>query len=345
MTGDCVGWDLGGAHLKAARVGGGVVTAVAQAPCPLWRGGDAFDRAWRQVAAGLNGSERAEHAVTMTGESADCFVNRGQGVERLIEAAARRLQKPFKVYAGAADLLDAADAMRRPDAVASANWHATAACLGKLIGAGVLVDVGSTTTDVVPFTPQGAATSRFGDHQRMSSGELVYTGVVRTPVAALASTVCLGTRELPVVAELFATTADVYRVLGRLPEDADLHPSCDGAAKTPAASARRLARMFGCDVTAESDWSAYALALAQRQICRIETAYRKVRAAAGVDCGAPLVGAGVGRFLVQEVARRCNHSYVDFAGLFEVERAADARLAGDCASAVSLAYLSGGDRR
>lgn len=344
MTNDHVGWDLGGAHLKAARVHGGIVTAVAQAPCPLWRGGDALDRAWRRVAATLGGCAHAEHAVTMTGESADCFVSRDRGVERLVEAAAQRLRKPFKVYAGAAGLLDAAAAVRRADVVASVNWHATAACLGKLVGAGVLVDVGSTTTDVVPFTPQGAATSCFGDYERMRSGELIYTGVVRTPVMALAPVVRLGTNELPVVAELFATTADVYRVLGKLPEDVDLHPSCDGAEKTPTASARRLARMFGCDAGDERDWTAHAHALAECQMRKIETAYRKVRAGAGVDCAAPLVGAGAGRFLARDLARRCDQPYVDFTDLFDFERAADVRLAGDCASAVSLACLAGGER-
>ncbi len=344
MTGDRVGWDLGGAHLKAARVNGGAVATVAQVPCLMWRGGAVLDQAWRQVETALGGTTRAEHAVTMTGESADCFADRDQGVERLIEAAGRCLQKPFKVYVGGAGFLDADVAVRRVGRVASANWHATAACLGKLLGVGVLVDVGSTTTDVVPFTPQGAATSCFGDYRRMRSGELIYTGVVRTPVAALAASVHLGTQELPLVAELFATTADVYRVLGKLPEGADLHPSCDGAAKTPAASARRLARMFGCDAGDERDWTVHAHALAERQTRKIEAAYRKVRADAGVDRAAPLVGAGAGRFLLRDLARRCNHSYVDFTDLFDVEPAADVRLAGDCASAVSLACLIGDGR-
>jgi len=33
-----IGWDVGGAHLKAARVEHGKVTAVLQLPAPLWQG-------------------------------------------------------------------------------------------------------------------------------------------------------------------------------------------------------------------------------------------------------------------------------------------------------------------
>ncbi len=339
MKGDCVGWDVGGAHLKAARLSAGALSAVVQVPCPLWRGVEALDAAWRRSEAALGAAPHAAHAVAMTGELADCFASRKEGVAKILTAVSRSLQRPFKVYAGSLNFLDAAAAVRCAEQTASANWHATAACLGKLLGAGVLVDIGSTTTDVVPFTSAGAAASACRDHERLRAGELVYTGVVRTPVMALADVVRCGGESLPVVAELFATTADVYRVLGRLAEDADQYPACDGAAKTPAASARRLARMFGCDAAAGDDWRAPARALADCQMRKIETAYRTVRRTGRVDAAAPVVGAGAGRFLARELAHRAGHVYIDFADLFDAAPAGGARLAGDCASAVSLAAL------
>ncbi len=344
MTGDYVGWDIGGAHLKAARISDGALSAVVQAPCPLWRGVEALDRAWRRSETALGANARAEHAVTMTGELADCFTSRAEGVEKILAAVARQLRQPFKIYAGAVGFLDTAAAVRRAGQTASANWHATAACLGERLGTGVLVDVGSTTTDIVAFTPTGAATAACGDYERLRAGELVYTGVVRTPVMALTDAVRCGGELRPLVAELFATTSDVYRVLGRLPEDADQYPACDGAAKTPAASAKRLARMFGCDAAAADDWTAQARALAACQLRKIESAYRTVRGAGRVDAGAPVVGAGAGRFLARELAHRAGHSYVDFADLFDAA-ACDARLAGDCASAVSVAALMRGASR
>ena len=35
--------------------------------------------------------------------------------------------------------------------VASANWHATASLVAKLMGDGLFVDMGSTTTDLIPI--------------------------------------------------------------------------------------------------------------------------------------------------------------------------------------------------
>ncbi len=334
-----VGWDIGGAHLKAARFGGGALSMVVQLPCPLWRGERELDRVWRHAEAALRTDLRAEHAVTMTGESADCFASREAGVEAIVSTVARCLHKPFKVYAMRSGFIDAGDSAGCFGQVASANWHATAACLGKLLGNGVLVDIGSTTTDIVPFAAEGA-TGRGGDDcRRLCSGELVYTGVVRTPVMALAERIWFKGRAWPVVAELFATTADIYRILGMLAEDADQHPACDGGAKTPAASERRLARMFGCDVDAADDWSACARVLADRQVRLIEAAYRRVCGSATVAASAPIVGAGVGRFLARDMARRAGRPYVDFSELFDPVVGDDARLAGDCASAVSVAFL------
>ena len=81
---DCIGWDVGGAHLKAARVtGAGKIARVAQAPCPLWQGIARLDDAYRDVLCELGGA-RARHVVTMTGESADCFANRIEGVRAIV---------------------------------------------------------------------------------------------------------------------------------------------------------------------------------------------------------------------------------------------------------------------
>ena len=37
---EIIGWDIGGAHLKLARVRGGTLLALRQVPCALWQGVD-----------------------------------------------------------------------------------------------------------------------------------------------------------------------------------------------------------------------------------------------------------------------------------------------------------------
>src|SRR6202012_2059683 len=104
--------------------------------------------------------------------------------------------------------------------IASANWHASAA-LAARHGDGLFVDIGSTTTDIIPL-PDGAVHVRgYTDAERLKNGELVYTGLTRSFVMALASRAPFAGRWTTLAAEYFASVADVHRILGTLDEAAD----------------------------------------------------------------------------------------------------------------------------
>jgi uncharacterized hydantoinase/oxoprolinase family protein len=143
------------------------------------------------------------------------------------------------------------------------------------------------------------------------------------------------------MAEHFATTADVYRLTGELCESHDQTPTADGAEKTIEASARRLSRMVGDDfhVTELARWQAVARDIRQQQLQRIQKscALQLVRHSSADKL--PLIGAGVGRFLVQEMAANLNCHYVDFSTLFTTSHNALAFSPADCAPAVAVAYL------
>ena len=55
---------------------------------------------------------------------------------------------------------------------------------------------------------------------------------------------------------------------------------------------------------------------------------------------APLVGAGIGRFLVSELAQRLGRKYVDFNALFDVSAQADGFDVADCGPAAAVACLA-----
>ncbi|MDD5364616.1 MAG: hydantoinase/oxoprolinase family protein [Gallionellaceae bacterium] len=314
-AGGVMGWDVGGAHLKAARVeADGVVSGVWQVPCPLWRGMDRLATALDRLLE-LAGTAAACHGITMTGEMTDLFSSREAGVNALAEAMRQRLQPaPVWFFAGAAGWLGGNDLGRAADRVASANWYATARLLASHIEDALLVDIGSTTTDIIPVRNGGVATDSQGDSDRLAAGELLYTGVVRTPAMALADQAPVAGRWLPVMAEHFATSADVYRVLGWLPEAADQHDSADGGPKTRAASRRRLARMVGRDVgeLPEAAWSELAAWFAQAQLNRIERSLRQVLSQALPSADAPLVMAGAGAFLGPHLGARLRRPVLGF---------------------------------
>ena len=145
---------------------------------------------------------------------------------------------------------------------------------------------------------------------------------------------------VPLMAEHFATAADLYRLTQQLPEEADLHPAADGGAKSVAGSARRLARMIGrdADSAAPEDWRMLAAWLTALQRDRVEDACDRLRDLHHLPEETPIVAAGVGRFLVREVAARRGWACLDFADLLPGGSGSGGR-ASDCAPAVAVAWL------
>ncbi len=177
-----IGWDLGGVHVKAALVRDRRVVAVVQAPCRLWRGLPALDETMAQLPDWAR--DTADHVVTMTGELTDCFAGRTDGVRQISAWAEAHLSGRVRIYGGRSGLLAPESAAAQAGNIASANWHATAALIGRHVVDGLLVDIGSTTADLIPIAAGAPVAAGYSDAERLETGELVYSGVVRTPVLA-----------------------------------------------------------------------------------------------------------------------------------------------------------------
>jgi probable H4MPT-linked C1 transfer pathway protein len=333
------GWDLGGANIKAACAEDGRVTQVVQVPCPILASPSKFDRALAEALPLL--PSPALHAVTMTGELSDVFESREQGVADLV-ALMQRVARgtPLRIYAGEAGFLAAEEAKRRTSEVASANWHATASLLAKTEREALLVDVGTTTTDIVPIKFRAVAARGKTDAERLTEGELIYCGVVRTPVMAIAQSAPFRGRPQRIAAERFATMADVFRLTGELAGDADPYPAADSRGKSVAESAARLARMLGRDASDAEPAECIALAryFADCELAAIEKTARAIAEREGLVPDAPVIGAGCGRFLANQLASRLGRHYIDFADLIEVAPEAH-EMAARCAPAVAVALL------
>lgn len=333
-----MGWDVGGAHLKAARIDAdGRLSGIWQEPCPLWRGMEQLHMAMARI-LDQAGMDCRCHGVTMTGEMADLFPSREEGVLALSDVMTRKLAPaPVWFFAGAHGWVDGGDIAGAIHDVASANWHATARLLAGHVEDALLVDIGSTTTDIIPLADGRVATTSRGDADRLAAGELVYTGVVRTPVMALADQAPVAGRWLPLMAEHFATSADIHRILGWLPDEADQHDTADHGPKTPEASRLRLARMVGRDVAElpAAAWKELAAWFAQAQLHCIERAARLVLSRTLIADTAPLVMAGAGAFLGARLGARLERPVLDFHQVLPDMAAAH----GWCAPAVSVARL------
>jgi (4-(4-[2-(gamma-L-glutamylamino)ethyl]phenoxymethyl)furan-2-yl)methanamine synthase len=239
-----VGLDIGGANLKAADSGGHASTR----PFAVWKTPELLAFEIEQLLADFSRPDLV--AVTMTAELADCFRTKRQGVDAILTAVEHAAgTTPIAVWQTAGRFVDPRTARDAPISVAAANWHALATFVGKSAAdrCALLIDAGSTTTDLIPIDDGAPTAAGRTDRERLQSGELVYTGVRRTPLCAVVSAVPYRGRQCRVAAELFATTLDVYLTIGDIPERPECRETADGRPQTISFAHQRLARCLCCD--------------------------------------------------------------------------------------------------
>lgn len=263
-----MGCDIGGANLKLADGFG----HCAARTFPMWLTPHELASTLRDMFTEYAMTEDTHLAVTMTGELADCFATRRVGVQQILDQVEQAFApEKTHIYAVGNQWLSIDEARKAAWSVAASNWHALATWIGSLPEHSVdlVLDIGSTTVDIIPmrFDPLGytlPATSAKTDRDRLELGQLVYTGLERTPVAAIVREVLLNGRRCPVMAERFATSDDCYLALGLTPESPEDCDTADNRSRTLANAHARLARMIGED--SETLALAAALEIAEQVI-------------------------------------------------------------------------------
>ena len=294
--------DIGGANLKAADGTG----YAASREFPLWQ-------RQRELAGELN--EMIEQAppaeriaVTMTGELADCFLTKAHGVRVIIDAVEQAAaEREVYVYLCGRQFVNPPAARAEALLAAASNWHALGAFAARhfATGGGLLVDIGSTTTDIIPLTREGPQTVGQTDPERLVTGELVYTGVERSPLCGILRSVPWRGEQCAVAQELFATAADAFLLLGELEEDEQNTNTADGRPRTKAHAHARLARSICADTTMFSwdDAHRAAGAASDAQIGLLESATRRVLGRQQ-DTLQTVVLAGRGEFLARHLLKK-----------------------------------------
>lgn len=294
--------DVGGANLKAAHSSG----QARSIPFELWKRPDELARRLGSLASTLPPADRV--ALTMTAELCDCYPTKAVGVRSVLDAATSALAgQPMVVWGNDGRFHPLDEIRQSPALAAAANWLALATMASRLIpeGPGLLIDVGSTTADLIPLIDGRVAVRGRTDTERLQTGELIYAGVRRTPLCSLALELPFRGRATGLTAELFATTLDVYLTLGEIRSDPkDLSPA-DGRPATADAAVDRLARMVGADRDGFTSGDAFAFAQAADESLTTRLVEAAARASAAT-VGRPrhAVVAGSGEFLARRVASR-----------------------------------------
>ena len=339
-----LGWDIGGVNTKAALVVEGRVAAAEGRPFELQRAPASLAAVLQDLAATLVASvpgsldgASLSHAVTMTAELSQMFRSKREGVSFVLDAVVRAFPvADVAVYAVDGRFLSPDAARAQPLAVAAANWAATARVVAPRYPDSILVDTGTTTTDIIPIIGGRVVAEGWSDPDRLASGELVYTGAVRTPTEAMASHVWIAGRRYGVSAEAFALSADVHVWRGDLaPHDYSV-PTPDGRPSDRQFAGERLRRVICSDpeLADEARVSEIAGALAGAQVARIADAIIRVRAGRAELKTA--VVTGLGAFLGAAAARTAGLDVVRLADELGTDAA-------EFAPAAAVALLRAGD--
>jgi probable H4MPT-linked C1 transfer pathway protein len=302
--------DIGGANLKAAD---GLGWAHAEV-FPLWRNPDGLAAALARLIRRLR---PRQVVATMTGEIADCFRSRAEGVAHIVAAvvtAARQVPGGVGIYvlepaAGriTGRIVSPAEAVARPLTAAAANWHALArlAAVVAPTDRSVMLDVGSTTTDIVAIAGGVPVSTACDDAGRLHAGELVYTGMERTPVAAVVRSLPHRGVRRPIATERFADSRDAWILLGGLPERSGSTDTADGGPADREGARVRLARMLLVEPAEFSAADAHAAAawVAEAQVRQVATAARRVAAGQGWRPTSMVVSGHGGPLATRVIAR------------------------------------------
>ena len=313
-----MGWDIGGVNIKAARL-----TLqnkkiedirVVVRPFEIWHEKEKLPGVLQEIGDELGVKETHAMAVTMTAELSDIFPSKKQGVLSILDAVDEAFPERSVYLLGlSGDLVSLKEARQGPLRFAATNWLASAQFVAKKIRDGILVDVGSTTTDIIPIRDGRVAAQGLTDMARLSSGELVYTGALRTNPNTVASMIPIHGLNCRVSAEYFAVMGDVYVILGYVSPETYSCSTPDGRDKSLQGARERLSRLVCADGDMLSEGDIFKLAryLFEKQLQQIAEALFQVLSRLADGYRLPLVVAGTGSFLVVEIGRRLGMTTVD----------------------------------
>ena len=332
-TKDVIGWDIGGVNTKVARVENGALLHARSHPYEIQRDPLALAPLLRSLANAVGASPHDRHAVTMTAELSQMFRTKREGVAFVLDAVTKAFPSAsLSVFTVDGSFLSPTDTLNEPLAVAASNWAATATIVALDHPNAILIDIGTTTADIIPIVHGRLAALGTTDPARLASSELVYTGALRTPVEAIIQRVPLGTSFAGVSAESFTLIGDIHVWRGDLAPDDYSVTTPDGRPASREFAAERIARVVCADreMLDNRAISAIADAVADAQVDHICRAIARVRERHQTLRTA--VVTGLGSFIATRAARQAGLSVIQLADHLGADGAR-------CAPAAAVALL------
>ena len=275
------GFDIGGANTDVAIIdfnNSGEINNIEVdfKYLPMWIKNNELDNAFKSL-LGSSLSEIDAVGISMTAELVDAYETKKDGV---LDVASKVLDV-FNVPVGFVSIngiIDYPELLKNPGSVAAANWIATSKIASKISDECIMIDIGSTTTDIIPIKRGKECAKGRLDLERLATGELVYTGTLRTNLAAIVNKVPIHDQWFRVSSELFSITADIHTVLGNIKMEDYSCDTPDSAGKSKSECMRRISRLVcgDLDLLNFTDIKQISAHIYQEQIKQISEALAEV---------------------------------------------------------------------
>ena len=322
-----IGWDIGGAHIKAVKIDfEKKKSETKQIYSPIWKNTNNLKKSIKLIKKKFGKCNY--HAITMTAELSDIFLERSDGVKYIINLSSKILGDKKIFFYSKKNFVRKEIALKNTSILNSMNWHATANFISRFFPNCILVDIGSTTTDIIPIKNQKIISKGSNDYQRLKSSELIYLGVLRTPIHAVE-------KKKNLIYENFANLSDVYRILNKIPTKFDLSPTQDNKSKNKHDSARRIARIFGKDYKKKHflKWKKTAYQIEGEHLKILKRVIKKIEKKIFLK-KVPIIGAGLGEFLVKKIYNKKKY----FSFYSKINHIKKNKVI-NCESAISVAFI------
>ncbi|WP_405269020.1 hydantoinase/oxoprolinase family protein [Methanobrevibacter sp.] len=299
------GFDIGGANTDLAVIDfeGEEIKSIEVdfEYLPMWSNNDDLSRVLVELIEKICPiSEIDAVGISMTAELVDAYDTKKEGVLDVVKKCEQTFDCPI-AYVGIDGMLSKEEINETPLKAAAANWIATVQIATLISDNCIFIDTGSTTTDIIPIKDGKECAIGKSDFERSATGELVYTGTLRTNLASFLDKIEFDGKEYRVASELFAQTADVYTVLDLIKPEDYVCDTFDGDSKSKIDCAQRIARVVCADLDMLSmdDIVEISKFIHKKQISQIADGLKQVVEAQNLDL---IVVTGLGKDILDKPA-------------------------------------------
>ncbi|MHA1307527.1 MAG: hydantoinase/oxoprolinase family protein [Candidatus Heimdallarchaeota archaeon] len=257
-----LGLDIGGANTKFAFIDtekeDNEILIVGSDYFPFWKYNENYPQYLQELKETIEEKFGTIEIVVFvtTAELADCFHTKKEGITTIcnyVSSVFTNLSNGPFIYSSKSDFISMENASEQWFEVSATNWIVSANYLGLKYPNIIMIDIGTTTTDIIPINDGKVVAEGYSDLDRLISNELVYTGLLRTNIATILNEVKLPGKIIPVSSELFATTGDAYLIQNLISIEEFTSETADGKSVSKENSLARIARVICADTNQLSE--------------------------------------------------------------------------------------------